>query len=232
MAARPTPPEGAVSIAHQETANDRFKQRFGAWLWAGIILSTAVHFALLRFFPTLSAADLSFSVTEFEAIDLPPEVEIPPPPEAIARPAVPVVAQTQLEEDITIAPTTFAENPIENLPPPPADISRLGDRPVFTPYTVGPKLRDPQRAAEILQRKFPEILRNAGIGGTVLVWAFVDQTGVVKNCQVHTSSGNNLLDQAAVAAVFEFEFLPALNYDQHVPVWVSLPVTFQIRRGS
>lgn len=231
MAARRTRPEGALSIAHHETANDRFKQRFGAWLWAGIIFSTAVHFALLRFFPTLRAADLSFSVTEFEAIELPPEVEVPPPPEAISRPAVPVVAQTQLEENITIAPTTFEENPIENLPPPPSDVSRLGDRPVFTPYTVGPKLRNPQRAAEILQRKFPEILRNAGIGGTVLVWAFVDQTGVVKNCQVHTSSGNTMLDQAAVAAVFEFEFLPALNFDQHVPVWVSLPVTFQIQRG-
>ena len=229
MAARRTPRKGALSIAQQESANDRFKQRFGAWLWAGIILSTALHFALVRFFPTLRAADLSFSVREFEAIELPPEVEIPPPPEAIARPAVPVVAQSQLEENITIAPTTFEENPVETLPPPPSDVSRLGDQPVFTPYTVAPELRDPQRAAEILQRKFPDILRDAGIGGTVLVWAFVDETGVVKNCQVHTSSGNSALDQAAVAAVLEFEFRPALNYDQHVPVWVSLPVSFQIQ---
>jgi TonB family protein len=231
MAATPTPPQGALSIAHRETANDRFKQRFGAWLWAGIILSTVVHFALLRFFPTLRAADLSFSVTEFEAIDLPPEVDVPPPPEAIARPAVPIVAQSLLEEDITIAPTTFEENPVENLPPPPSDVSRLHERPVFTPYTVAPKLRDPARAAQILERNFPDILQRAGIGGTVLVWAFVDQTGAVKNCQIHTSSGNRMLDEAALEAVREFEFLPALNYDKHVPVWVSLPLTFNIQSG-
>jgi protein TonB len=215
------------------TANDRFKSSFGAWLWGGIMLATVLHFAVIEFFPPLTAADLSFGITETQAIDLPPEIEIPPPPEAMARPAVPVVAHTVLEEDITIAPTTFEQNPVETLPPPPMHTSaRLEDRPVFTPYTVAPSIKDKARAARIVRDKYPKILQAAGIGGTVVVWAFIDEKGVVKNCQVHTSCGNAALDEAALGAAMEFRFNPALNYDKYVPVWVSIPITFTVLRTS
>ncbi len=202
------------------------------WLWGGIIVATVVHFGVIRFFPTLTAADVAFSVTEFEAIELPPEVEIPPPPEQIARPAVPVVAATELEEDITIAPTTFEENPVESLPPPPSDAARLGDRPVLTPYTVAPRLRDTRRAQRIVQDKYPRIMEQAGIGGTTLVWAFIDARGVVKNAVISETSGYGELDRAALAAMMEFEFVAALHYDQHVPVWIEMPITFEIEDGG
>ncbi len=190
------------------------------------MLATALHFAFLRFFPELSAADVSFAISEFRAIELPPEVHIPPPPEAIRRPALPVVAETDLEEDVTIAPTTFEENPVDRLPPPPSEASRLQAAPAFTPYTVAPRLRDPERATQIVKEKYPLILQQAGIGGTVVVWAFIDEEGVVRNCQVHESSGLARLDYAAVEAVMEFTFEPALNYDVRVPVWIQMPIIF------
>jgi len=215
------------------TANERFKASSGAWLCGGIMAATALHFAVFQYFPPLTAADLSFGIIETQAIELPPEVEIPPPPEAIARPAVPVVAHTVLEEDITIAPTTFEQNPIETLPPPPMQtMSRLEEQPVFTPYTVAPSLKDRQWAVQVVRDKYPRILRDAGIGGRVVVWAFIDEKGVVRNCQIHTSCGNTALDSAAVAAVTEFTFHPALNYDKKVPVWVSIPITFAVVRTS
>jgi hypothetical protein len=40
------------------------------------------------------------------------------------------------------------------------------------------------------------------------------------------------LDDAAAAAVMEFTFRPALNYDKNVPVWVSIPITFAVLRAS
>ena len=218
----------APASAHRETANDRFKETFSAWLWGGIVVATVFHFGLFAFFPELTASDVSYGVSEFEAIELPPEIDVPPPPEAIQRPALPVVSQTDLEEDVTIAPTTFEENPVDNLPPPPTQASRLGDQPVFTPYTVAPRVRDPDKAAKIVEEKYPNVLKNAGIGGRVLVWAFIDANGAVKNVQVKEGSGMKRLDDAAVAAVKEFEFVPALNYDHKVPVWIQIPITFQI----
>jgi protein TonB len=216
--------------AQRTTANDRFKRTAGPWLWGGVMLATVFHFGLFKFFPELTASDVSFGVNEFEAIELPPEVEIPPPPEQITRPAVPVVAATELEEDITIAPTTFEENPVENLPPPPSDASRLGENPVFTPYTVKPEIKNRRAAIRIVERYYPKLLKEAGIGGTVNVWVFIDAAGKVKNAQVQKSSGNQSLDDAALRAAQEFEFTPALNRDKRVPVWVAIPITFSVKR--
>ncbi len=226
---RPLP---VASATHVETANDRFKQRAATWFWGGLILATIVHFGFIRLFPALAAADFSFAVSEFHTIDLPPEVTVPPPPEAIQRPALPVVTETDLDEDVTIAPTTFEENPVDKLPPPPAKVSRLADAPAFTPYTVAPRLRDPKQAQRIVEKKYPKLLSQAGIGGRVIVWAFIDESGVVQNCRVHQSSGTAKLDQAAVAAVMEFSFEPALNIDKHVAVWVQLPITFSVEPGG
>ncbi len=220
---------GHTGGAYRLTANDRFKRTAGPWLWGSVMVATVFHFGLFKFFPELTASDVSFGVNEFEAIELPPEVDIPPPPEQIARPAVPVVAATELEEDITIAPTTFEENPVENLPPPPSDASRLGDQPVFTPYTVKPELKNRREAMRIVEGNYPKLLRDAGIGGTVNVWVFIDTRGNVKNAQVQKSSGNKALDEAALTSAREFEFTPALNRDKQVPVWVAIPITFSVK---
>ncbi len=216
--------------AYRVTANDRFKRSSGSWLWGSVMVATVFHFGLFKFFPELTASDVSFGVEEFVAVELPPEVEIPPPPEQISRPAVPVVAATELEEDITIAPTTFEENPVENLPPPPSDASRIGDQPVFTPYTVRPEIRDRREAQRIVERYYPKLLKDAGIGGKVNIWVFIDTNGVVKNAQVQQGSGNSALDDAALKAAREFEFTPALNRDKKVPVWVAIPITFSVKR--
>ncbi len=216
---------GALSLS----ANDRFKKTFGQWLWGGVIAATILHFGLFKFFPELTASDVSFGVHELDVVELPPEVEIPPPPEQITRPAVPVVAATELEEDITIAPTTFEDNPVENLPPPPPDASRLGDNPVFTPFTVRPEIKNRRRAIQIVARNYPRLLKDAGIGGTVNIWVFVDTQGRVNNAQVQKSSGNKQLDEAALASAQQFVFSPALNRDQKVPVWVAIPITFSVK---
>jgi len=127
------------SPAATETANDAFKKSASNWLAYGVIGAVAVHFALFALFPNLQAADLSGLDESIEMIELPPEVKIPPPPEQIARPATPKVAAADIADDVTIAPTTFDENPVENLPPPPKTGSPA-DRPSFIPYDVAPKL--------------------------------------------------------------------------------------------
>jgi len=223
-------PSSQPGGAYRTTANDRFKRSAGSWLWGSVMVATVLHFGLFKFFPELTASDVSYGVKEFEAVELPPEVDIPPPPEQISRPAVPVVAATELEEEVTIAPTTFEENPVENLPPPPSDASRIGDQPVFTPYTVRPEIKNRREAIRIVERYYPKLLKDAGIGGKVNVWVFIDTNGVVKNAQVQQGSGNSALDDAALKAAREFEFTPALNRDKRVPVWVAIPITFSVKR--
>jgi protein TonB len=220
-----------VSAGGFETANDRFKNQFGQWFWGSMIAATFLHFALFALFPELTAADVSFTSDEIEAIDLPPEIEIPPPPERIARPATPVVSDQPIDEDITIAPTTFEDNPVSELGPPPEENQgNLSDRPVLTPYTRPPQMTNVREVTQALEREYPRSLRDAGIGGDVNVWFFIDTLGVVQNRQVNTGSGYEQLDEAALDVASVARFTPAQNMDKKVPVWISLPITFQVSR--
>ena len=211
-----------------ETANDRFKRSFNSFFWGSMVLATAIHFGIMAYFPNLEASDVSFVMDEIEAIELPPEIEIPPPPDAIARPANPVVTSAAIDTNVTIAPTTFEQNPIEDLPPPPTDAVEIevSAQPTFTPYEVAPEITNRNQVAQALIREYPPVLRDAGVGGTVLMHFFIDNTGSLENVLVAESSGFEQLDQAAMRVAEAFEFSPALNRDEVVAVWIQVPITF------
>ena len=222
--------EAVPALEVQETANERLKRSFSSWFWGSMIAATVIHFALFAFWPELTAADFSFDSTELEAIELPPEIEIPPPPQQIARPATPVMASADIDEDITIAPTTFEDNPVEDLPPPPEEqVVDISAAPTFTPFTVAPDILNRVEVIRAMEREYPPLLRDAGIGGTVQVFFFIDEEGVVQQFQVNVTSGHQALDDAALAVAGVYRFSPALNRDKRVPVWVSFGITFQVR---
>ena len=189
MNAQAIPAETAVEKL--ETENDRFKKSFQSWFWGSMIAATVAHFMVFQFWPTQTADDVSFTAEELEMIELPPEIEIPPPPEAISRPATPVMATADIDDDITIAPTTFADNPIEDLPPPPTDDGGvdIAAAPVFTPMTVRPEIRNLAEVQAALMREYPHILRDLRIGGTVVMWFFITEEGVVQDKRVSQTSG-------------------------------------------
>lgn len=224
-------PQAMPSLgAEHETENDRFKRSFGSWFWTSMIAATVMHFTIFQFWPTLTAEDVSFSTEDLETIDIPDNIEIPPPPQRIARPAVPVMATADIEEDITIAPTTFAENPVEDLPPPPTEREYdISSAPVFTPMTVRPEIKNEAEVIRAMEREYPAILRDAGIGGRVLVWFFIDEEGTVRNKRVAETSGHSGLDEAALKVADIYRFTPALNRDKKVQVWVQFTITFQVR---
>ena len=214
-----------------ETANDRFKKSFGSWLWGSMIAATVFHFMLFQFWPTQTAADISFTAGELEVIDVLPKIEIPPPPEAISRPATPVMALREIDTDITIAPTTFADNPVEVLAPPPTNDGAVdvSAAPVFTPMTVHPEIKNRREVQAALMREYPPLLRNAGIGGQVVVWFFISEEGQVLDRRVARSSGHIQLDEAALQVADVFRFSPALNREKVVQVWIQLPITFRVQ---
>ena len=228
MNAQAIPAEGTAEKL--ETENDRFKKSFQSWFWGSMIAATVVHFMVFQFWPTQTAEDVSFTAEELEMIELPPEIEIPPPPEAISRPATPVMATADIDDDITIAPTTFADNPVEDLPPPPTDdgVVDISAAPVFTPMTVRPEIRNRPEVQAALMREYPPILRDAGIGGTVVVWFFITEEGIVQDKRVSETSGQVQFDEAALKVADVFRFSPALNRDQRVQVWIEVPITFQV----
>jgi protein TonB len=218
------------AVPPSDVANERFKSHFRSIFWGGMIAATLAHFGAFAFAPELTTDDFSITVEELTAIELPPEIEIPPPPKSIARPATPVIAATTIDEEITIAPTTFESNPVGELPPPPEveEVADLADAPTFTPFTVAPEILNRRELSEAMRRSYPPLLREAGIGGTVRVFFFIDEAGTVLQTRLDQSSGHQQLDDAALAVAAMYRFSPALNRDTRVKVWVSFPVMFQV----
>ena len=98
--------------------------------------------------------------------------------------------------------------------------------PMFTPYTVRPDLVNEREVMRALEAEYPPILRDAGIGGTTSVDLFIDTRGVVQRVLVAETSGHEVLDSAALRVARTFQFTPALNLDEIVPVWIAIPITF------
>jgi periplasmic protein TonB len=213
------------------TANDRFKRGFGDRFWYSIAAAAVFHLMIFAFWPEMIAADLSRSADQSVMIDLPPEVIVPPTPEQIARPATPVESTVDIDDSITIPPNTFEANPIDHLAPPPTS-ARDDDRalaPHFTPMTVRPELRNQPEVQRALVRNYPPLLRDAGIGGTPVVWFLIDEDGRVVRTQLSRPSGYAALDEAALAVAQVMRFSPALNRDRRVQVWVEIPIVFTAR---
>lgn len=209
------------------TANERFKRGFASWFWAGLVLATLLHLAVFVASPTFAIAGITAGSPPLELQQL-PEIEVPPEPEEIVRPAAPVLSTTTVD-DVTIPETRLESAPLDLVSPPERGDGGLqpGD---FTPMTIRPALRNAAEVARALVRHYPAPLRNAGIGGTVTVWFHIDTDGRVRGTRLDRSSGYDALDRAALQVADMMRFAPAYNRDQRVEVWVSIPITFETER--
>lgn len=219
-------------VEEPQSANERFKEGFPAVVAGGLIAATLAHLALFELFPQMRAADVRATSRVTRTIELPPQVEVPPPPEAVARPATPKVsAAADISEDVTISKTSFEANPSEDLPPPPKATPRSGreERPEFIPYDVAPELKNPSEVQKFLQQTYPSHLRKNEIGGRVVLWLYIDRRGRVQETRVQQSSGYDALDRAAHRVGQRMEFTPAMNRDRKTPVWVQQGIEFEVK---
>ena len=125
--------------------------------------------------------------------------------------------------------------PDASIQEPPASTAReelleeLAAGPAFTPFTVAPSIKNRREVIEAMERAYPPLLRGAGVGGTTYVYFLISETGEVESTSLRRSSGHPALDDAALRVADVFDFTPALNGSRIVPVWVSFPITFQVR---
>lgn len=77
---------------------------------------------------------------------------------------------------------------------------------------------------------YPAIARRLGEEGRVLLRVQVTVDGAADSVELHKSSGSDLLDEAALAAVKKWRFMPAKRGEQAVKASVIVPVSFSIVR--
>jgi len=117
----------------------------------------------------------------------------------------------------TIAATEFKEDIIRTMP--------TGPEIEIVPYY---KVEVKPKPVHIPKPKYPELARRAGIEGTTVVKMLVDIDGSIREVKILKSSGNQMLDQAALVAAKSAKFTPAKQRDKYVRVWVSMPLKFKL----
>lgn len=198
-------------------------------LGVGLSLSVVIHAALLAFgaFPRSHLAFVVQGDWNLRQVEVPPLVDVPEAPEAIRRPSPPEVSSVEVTE--AVAPQGDPEPPAADVPapkPPRVTAASFGERPALAPPEVRPSLEAPDYFRKRLERSYPRMLRDRGVGGIVELEFFVNPRGDVSRVRVSRSSGHGILDQVAERMASEMRFLPALNRDRAVGVWVSQRICF------
>lgn len=76
---------------------------------------------------------------------------------------------------------------------------------------------------------YPNEAREQGLEGIVMVRVFVDEDGKASDARISESSGNHLLDSAAVRTAKTFTFSPSMRGGSAVKTWVLVPVEFRLK---
>lgn len=148
-----------------------------------------------------------------------PPVKAPapaPPPAATPTPPAPLTPN-----DAPVAAVTPAA-PAAPAAPAVAPTTAPPQRPALRTLTTGIQyLRAPQP-------DYPPQSKRIGEEGTVVMRVLVDEHGMPGPIEIRQSSGFGRLDQAAIAAVRQAVFRPALDHGEPVPAYVIVPITFRL----
>ena len=141
-----------------------------------------------------------------ENIDIPQtqQIDNTPPP---ARPSIPVPTDDEdIADDVTLDDLDFDDFEAWDAPPAPS-----GPKVKFIPYD------DPPKPISAIRPVYPEIAQEAGIEGVVVVQAYIDQKGRVKETIILKGIPNTGLDEAAMEAIRKTRFRPCLLYTSPSP---------------
>lgn len=137
----------------------------------------------------------------------------PQPPKPVVKPVVKPVAKP-VEQPAPPVPAPPVAAPAAPAPPAP--------RPVTPASASAGYLRNPAP-------EYPSLAMRRGWEGTVLLRVHVLASGKPGEIQIQKSSGRDQLDDAALAAVKRWSFVPAKQGDVAQDGWVSVPIDFKIK---
>lgn len=197
------------------------KLMYGVYFRAGMLTGLIVLILLFLFLPYAEVEPYKLRkevVTMVEQITAEIEKYEEPPP--VERPKVAVAAPSEVAEEAveTIAATEFREDIIRTQP--------TGPEIEIVPYF---KVEVKPQPISMPPPEWPELVKRAGIEGSLQVQFLLNVDGTVMDVRILKSSGNQLLDEAAVKSVWKYKFTPAKQRDKPVRVWVSRKIEFKFK---
>jgi protein TonB len=209
-------------------------------------LSLLVHFYIVQLFqdktveeePVITPIKVPPMVQVTLMQSAKPEVQPPPPPPPPKKvePPPPKKDVVALKPQKIKPPPKVVER--EEPPAPPTPPVMVNDPPP-SPVKAAPpappsdaKVTAPSASAGYLRNPapaYPSIAEEKGWVGRVLLKVHVLPNGRPDNVMVQTSSGHDILDQAAIKTVRNsWHFAPAMRGNTPIDGWVTVPISFNL----
>jgi protein TonB len=179
-----------------------------------VVLNSGLNFkAVEQVFGPIKTEMIEEVVDEDEAPPPPPpKIEVAPPP-FVPPPDIAIDLPAETSTSTAIVATT--QKPVVKPPPPPPSVR------------VAAK-QNPRRP--IIYPDYPPQAKRLGQEGTTVLRMYIEADGKPSKCDVQTSSGFPMLDEAAVKQCLRaWKFLPATENGKPLADWMPLRVKWQIK---
>lgn len=173
-----------------------------------LVLSLLLQLSILFLFRLdLPERTLSTMVTTIDLVNIQEQAIVPEPPREVIKTVEPEADAIPVEKEVAIPQTTKPN-------------------PVFLPfYQVENLPTFKARSVPV----YPERARKLGRTSQVLLEAYIDSQGLVQRVVVLKSGGNSF-DQAAIAALKQSTFVPAMIMGKAVAVKIRVPYVFELKK--
>lgn len=178
----------------------------------------------------------------------PPTPPAPPTPQPVAQPQPKVQPKTQTPAKIAPAPAEPAPSPLAIAPTaaaPEASAAAPSTTPVANAGTntssvqiappappAPPKVTLPSKDADYLNNtppEYPALSNRRREQGKVVVRALIGVDGTASQATIQTSSGFYRLDQAALATVLKWRYVPGKRGGVPEAMWFDVPVNWVLQ---
>ena len=197
----------------------KFKLKYRKYFDIALVISLSLHLIAFAAMPTIKITPYRQEVEEIEVIEIPPEIEIPPPPKEIARPKIPIEALDEdVAEDETIEDTVLDMEDLPEAPPPPPPSAQ--EFYVFDKQPMVKKRVIPE---------YPVMARSGEIEGEVWLKVTIDERGRVMYVSVVKTTAP-IFNSPAIAAMKQWEFVAAEQSGNPVKATIMIPMRFTLDR--
>lgn len=206
------------------------RAKYSRYVKISSILTLALLIAAFKLSPRKGGSEIVVTkgFPDIDIIKMPKSIQKPKPPPP-PGPVLPDYTDDELLKEIEFDETDLDQNALVDLPPPPPDPPVNDENEIidFLPIEDRPT---PIGGMISIHKKiyYSEIAKKAGVEGTVVIQAVVDQQGNITEAIILKSIGGGL-DEIALDAVKNTKFHPGKQRGKPVNVRINIPIKFVLR---
>lgn len=203
------------------TGNDGFKRGYSRYIGCSFVAAATFHLLFFVFSPPFVVKPYVLDEGFVPFDPLLPEITVPDEPAPVKSPPVTIEPADECGDvvDVDVPATSFTDFTSFSPPLAAPGSERASE---LIPFDEQPVL------VRSVNPVYPELARQAGIEGDVLISVLVGTDGAVLDASVLRSSVTPAMEKAALDAAMRFRFRPARQGAVPVSVRVAFRITFEL----